>query len=496
MRFIAEHAGSVPPMFLSPDDAKTDVILVGAVFVFGRVVQRLASDIPGYPTSGAAALVLNVLWIVVLTSLVAVLLANHRGDRMAAFGLDGPRAAIGTGVVLALPVVGVEVIRNLGAPADWIVLGRLSAGFLPAGGPDPFVILLVIAQLAALAGGSLLAVSFLGVRARDGFPRSPEVPLTQLVRTIGLIAVAGATTLGLLNAGRMRSGAAVLETVLYAIAIAIVLLLVDRHVPAELVVPRATMVAPTVVVVLAHVMATGGLGGVHRGRQRLHRRRGALAEQPVRLSESPHAVATTRTPDVRREPRRGRGQWEQDEPGDDLAGRILHQSLDVVRHASEGEHQTTGQPGRDPEEHACSGGGHEGEDDVATGRSPSRREDHGSEQDVDPDDERTAPEREAQEDVDERDGEHRAVEGGAGVVTLLALSGWPVAARTFSMMYGSATGSCVSRRMMLAARCGKSEPLNFLPWELTKQLSTSRSPNRHFPRPMCSTRYSAETSSS
>lgn len=253
------HAGSVPPMFLSPDDAKTDVIFVGAAFVFGRAVQRVVSGVPGYPTTPIPSAFLDILWLAASTILIAVLLARHRGDGAGAFGLTGSRAMAGAGLVIALPAIAAEFVHGLGGPIETIALGRIGAGLLPAGGPDPIVLILLVGQLIALSAGTLLAISFLAVRARDGFPRSPDVPLTQLVRTVGLVAVGAATVLGLLNAARLRSGGAIVELGLYVVALALILMLVDRRVPSGLVVPRATILAPVVVVVLAHVMATGGL---------------------------------------------------------------------------------------------------------------------------------------------------------------------------------------------------------------------------------------------
>jgi hypothetical protein len=246
-------AGSVEPMFIAPDDAKTDVILVGAVFVFGRAVQRIiVTNVPGYPTAGFAGRLLAVLWILALTAFVPVLLARHRRDRLAAFGLDGPRASLSVGLLLALPVIGAGLLRIAvpGGPADIMVVGRLARALLPAGGPDPALFIVVVAELAALSIGTLLAVSFLAVRAREGFPRSPELPLTQLIRTVGLIAIATAGVLGLLNALRLRAPASVLEVLIDVAAIAVLLALVDRRVPRDLVVPRSTVIGPVVVVLL------------------------------------------------------------------------------------------------------------------------------------------------------------------------------------------------------------------------------------------------------
>lgn len=239
-------------MYLSPDDARSDVILAGATVLFGGVARAIAAQLPFYPRSGMVAATLDLAWILVLTGLVPLLLARHRGDGAAAFGLDGPRAALRAGLLVAAPVAVTEGVLSLlrGAPS---VLGRLT---VVAVGRSTTTLVIVAAQIVLLTLGATLLVAFLGHRGRDAFPRSPEMPLTALLRTFGMSAAAGALVLGLARSVGRSTAPLVLVTVVGLVA---VLLLADRLIPHGTRVPRAAVLAPALVVLATHVFATGGL---------------------------------------------------------------------------------------------------------------------------------------------------------------------------------------------------------------------------------------------
>jgi hypothetical protein len=253
-------------VYLAPDDAKSDVILAGAVVVFGGAARAFVSSLGFYPRQGIAAIALELVWIVALTALVPVLLARYRGDGLEAFGFGGGRVGGGgvgggvdgggaafAGVLVALPVaiVGVAITAMvLGSPS------RALLGQLGAPTTDALSAVVRLVGVLALSLGTLVVVGFLSVRGREGYPRSPEQSLTQLVRTIGIGAAGIALVLGL---ARSIGPGSPLVALLSALAGAAVVLLTDRLIPSGVTVPRSSVLTPVVVVVIANVVAAGGL---------------------------------------------------------------------------------------------------------------------------------------------------------------------------------------------------------------------------------------------
>ena len=265
---------------MDADDAKSDVILAAAVAVIGPAVIGFVSRLPLVPQTGVLAGVLAIVWLALLTLLVPLWLARYRGDGTAAFGLratSGPVAVAGApgragaSLLLAAPAVvaGAVSLVVLGAGPLTVVLGRLGPAFWSADGL--LGLGLAVLEVLVLIAGAFVLVGFLSVRSRDGFPRSPDTSLTELVRTFGLGAVGVALLTGLV---RLATGASVVLLVLHLLALVAILLLTDRLVPGGVSVPRTTVVAPLLIILLLQVFSAGGLfgGGVLLG---LHR--GALA---------------------------------------------------------------------------------------------------------------------------------------------------------------------------------------------------------------------------
>jgi hypothetical protein len=246
-------------VYLSPDDARSDVILAAAATVLGGFAVAFLTRLPLYPQRGLLAMLLGVVWILALTAVVPLLLSRYRGDRAAAFGLDGPRGAWVGGLVLAVPVALVGIVLELfrsGQVTD-VLLGRIGTAARLATLFDAAATTTVVAGLrfAALTVGTLALVGFLAVRGREAF-RPTDVSLTQLVRTLGMGAAGAALVLGLLRS--LGPGRPV-PVLVNAVGLAVLVLLADRLVPAGRDVPRAAIVTPVVVVVVAHVFAAGGL---------------------------------------------------------------------------------------------------------------------------------------------------------------------------------------------------------------------------------------------
>lgn len=243
-------------VYLAPDDAKTDVILAAATAVLGLTLRGFVASLPFYPRPGLVAAVLDLGWILALTALVPLLLVRHRQDGMSGFGFgqEGPTK----GLVLAVPPIVAGILVQLLSGADPItaLLGRLAAPTMATGGAD---LAIGLARVALFTIGTLALYGFLASRAREGFPRSPEMLVTQLVRTIGLGAVGVATVTGLLSTLTRGSLAGFGLVVVNVLALAGILLLADRLVPAGLQVPRTALVTPLAILVIANIFATGGL---------------------------------------------------------------------------------------------------------------------------------------------------------------------------------------------------------------------------------------------
>ena len=258
-------------MYLSPDDAKSDVILAAATLLFGGLARAIVVQLPLYPRQGAISLLLDLGWLVLLTAAVPWWLSRYRGDGLAAFGLDGDRSALGQGIVLAVPVIvaSLGIALLAGRPVGSALLGDVGAilGFGGAGAGT--FAAASFARFLLLSLGATLVTAFLAVRSREGFPRSPEMSLTALVRTFGMGAAGVALVLGLLRS-LLGPGSAV-AVLLNVAGLVGVLLLADRRIPSRVAVPRATIIAPMIIVVVVHIFAAGGLfrgdlpGGLYTG---------------------------------------------------------------------------------------------------------------------------------------------------------------------------------------------------------------------------------------
>jgi hypothetical protein len=253
------------PVYLSPDDSRSDAILAGATTLFGGFAVGILSSLPFYPRTGLLPLLLGIGWVFVLTGLVPLLLARYRGDRIAAFGLDAPRAAWTAGLVLIVPIVLLGIVRQLvlAGSVSSAVLGRIGGASVasPVIGEGGLArtfgtaTILQAALFVVTSLGALLLITFLTVRGREAF-RSPSVSLTELLRTFGMGAAAVALLLGLI---RSIGAARPLPVLLQVVALAALVLLADRLVPVGRETTRAAVLTPVVLVAVSHVFAFGGL---------------------------------------------------------------------------------------------------------------------------------------------------------------------------------------------------------------------------------------------
>jgi hypothetical protein len=258
-------------MYLSSDEARSDVILAGAAAIFGGILLELLLSAPGVPRSGLGAEVVLVLSIFAVTGLVPLLLARYRDDVPGAFGVaPGVPVPIGAALLLAAPVVALGVGRAVLIDGAFTALAFGRPGFALVGSPvvgpsgvDLLGGIVTTIAVVVLAGGSLLLLGFLLVRGRDAF-RDDERSSTELLRTFGAGTVGAALLFGAI-ASIGRGG--FVTVLLNVAALAAVLVVADRLVPHHALVTRPAVLAPMLLVVLAHVFAAGGVfrGGLLTG---------------------------------------------------------------------------------------------------------------------------------------------------------------------------------------------------------------------------------------
>ncbi len=266
-------------MYLSPDEARSDVILTGATLVFGGVLLGLLLTAPGVPSSGVGGLVIEQLSWFALSGLVPFLLARYRDDVPGAFGLGGGRSVPwGPALTLAAPVAVFGLLRGVLVDGDLVtaVLGRpgrpaLGSPVVGPGGTDLVAVAFELTAVVVLTIGAVLLLGFLIVRGRDAF-REDDRSSTEVLRTFGAVCVGVAFVLGGLRS--LVAGGGFVVVLLNVVALVAVLLVADRLVPADARLTRPAVLTPVALLLVAHVLAAGGL---FRGDLLLGLTTGALA---------------------------------------------------------------------------------------------------------------------------------------------------------------------------------------------------------------------------
>ena len=248
-------------MWISSEDARSDFILAAAAVFLGVQLVSLLSSIPGYPLTGTLGQLLALGWLVVLACGAPYALARYRNQVPAAFGL-GPedRGRVSVGLVVGAPLL-VGYLLSAVLSGDLRDMLLALAGRLYVQGPtlggfswDLDAILSILAVV-VVAVGSAITGAFLAVRARDAF-RSPDMDLTELLRTFGLGAVGLSFVMGALAV--VRDDGSFPGLLVRTLALLTVVLLVDRYVPPRVQVPRAAIIGPAIAVLVLWVIAFGG----------------------------------------------------------------------------------------------------------------------------------------------------------------------------------------------------------------------------------------------
>jgi hypothetical protein len=231
--------------YTSAEDARSDLFLSGAAYVFGPLllsaVLRIVplGRIPGVTPVFALVLPLAV------TVLVPFLLIRYRKESLRDFGLGPVHGSFGLGLLLAIPMVVAGVLEVL------VRGGTVGAGFpllQLATRPDAEV----VGRLLGWLGLTLLAV-YGTVKARDAFSGTP-VSVEEGMHRIGrILAIVVAVTGGLLLLsvlGRGRLPDTLAALILPVVGVAGTALLARRTLV------RATTTLPTLVTPVV-LMAVG-----------------------------------------------------------------------------------------------------------------------------------------------------------------------------------------------------------------------------------------------
>lgn len=245
-------------MYTSTEDARSDLFLSGAVFLFGGVIVRaLLAIIPLERIPGLDA-VLAVLLPLVTTILVPFLLIRYRNEPWSMYGLAGTApSTFGFGVVLGLPLVVAGLAVALAAGASPVaavpLLGLAESGIRVEE---------LLARIARWLGYALLAV-YGTVKARDAFSGTPQAmaAVARQVATVLGIAVSVAALLLLVSMATRGTLSGDLglaaERVLLPLAVATAVMVARARTAGAGATTRPTLLTPAVLLGLAAIRGLG-----------------------------------------------------------------------------------------------------------------------------------------------------------------------------------------------------------------------------------------------
>lgn len=223
-------------MYTDPEEARSDLFLAGAVYLFGPLLLRLTDRLAGVGVIGSIYVVIVPL---VTTALVPLLLIRYRKEPVSAYGLRGDRGSAGQfGLLLGLPIAAAAVITALAgidSPVDALVGA--------AGGDISIVNLL---RNATTWFGLVILAVYATVKSRDAFRSDLQSVRAGVIEVGRVLAIAGGVAALLLFATRFRELVVLLLPAGFAVAG--YLLLRGIRVPSTA--TRMTLVAPVVLLVL------------------------------------------------------------------------------------------------------------------------------------------------------------------------------------------------------------------------------------------------------
>jgi hypothetical protein len=225
------------------EDARSDLLLAGAAFVFGDLILRILLELiplTDVPVLGEALIILLPL---VTTVLVPALLIRYRNEPLSLYGLASSSVGtLGVGALVALPLVVAAAVAALVGGNG--VLSGLPLVSVVTGGVGPVEFASRLTGWLGLAGLAVYGT----VKAREAFFAEPRGLRGEAV-TIGRVvaAVAGVAVLLLVFA---VGGSQVARLVLLPLGVAAAVELARRGVRGPTTTTRPTLIVPVVLLAL------------------------------------------------------------------------------------------------------------------------------------------------------------------------------------------------------------------------------------------------------
>jgi hypothetical protein len=234
-----------PEMYTSTEDARSDLMLAGAVFLFGGIIFQIVLRIIPLGQVPVLGELLLIAQPVITTALVPFLLIRYRQEPWSMYGLGGGVQGLAPGVALALPIVAATLIVP-------VVLGASPLAALPVtvtGGSEAVALVARLLQFASLAFFAIYGT----VKARDAFRgeyKTVRDGALEVLRILGIVVAAGAalTLLTVLGQIDVRG---LLAFLLPAAGVGGTVWLMWRSLSGPSSTVRPVLVAPTVIFGLA-----------------------------------------------------------------------------------------------------------------------------------------------------------------------------------------------------------------------------------------------------
>jgi hypothetical protein len=233
--------------YTSPDEARSDLFLSGAVYLFGGTLLAILLNATGLTRVPGLGLVLTVALPVLTTVLVPALLMRYRGETLADLGLggEGGESSIAPGLLAGLPIVAAAVVAALLASQSIAA----SLPVLNLGGPaGAFAIGVGLLQWLGL----LFLALYGTVKARDAF-HGESVGIDDAVVRVGrFVAIAAGVAVALLILRQLirSDGGDVLALLAYPLGVAVSVVIALRMTRGASTTTLPTVLTPVVLLAL------------------------------------------------------------------------------------------------------------------------------------------------------------------------------------------------------------------------------------------------------
>lgn len=237
-------------MYTSTEDARSDLFLSGAVYVFGPLVIQLVRGIVPLDRIPGVTPVLALVVPVATTALVPWLLMRYRHETWSQYGYGtGLRPNFGIGLLLAAPIV-------LAVPIAFLLSGDNPLSGLFVFGVLGGQILVFVAHVLTWLGLGFLAV-YATVKARDAFRSDYRTVRDETIRLGQILAAVAAVTVSLVLISSLPARGDLLGSrldvwpiLLLPVGVAGGMVLLLRTLSGPSATSRATMLTPVVLLAL------------------------------------------------------------------------------------------------------------------------------------------------------------------------------------------------------------------------------------------------------